>query len=133
MAGSITDTSAAHAINTTTATTNASHQTHTIAGHSTEAIQGIKLIEALGAIKLLSGGHLSIGAVDNLNLTTSRNQHTTAGNSITERIGHTRDSLAVILQRVQVKDGGKIWLGNESHKVLRLLSDLMGVVERVVG
>ncbi|WP_431688165.1 hypothetical protein [Hahella sp. NBU794] len=38
--------------------------------HSAEHIGGVKTVEALGALKLLSGGHANLAA-DNLNLTTA--------------------------------------------------------------
>ncbi|CRM21570.1 hypothetical protein [Pseudomonas sp. 58 R 12] len=40
--------------------------TRTVEDHSTESVGGIKKIEALGALKLLSGGSASLAAVDDL-------------------------------------------------------------------
>ena len=40
--------------------------------HSSESVGGIKKIEALGALKLLSGGSASLAAVDDLHQATGR-------------------------------------------------------------
>ena len=46
--------------------------TRTVDDHSTESVGGIKKIEALGALKLLSGGSASLAAVDDLHQATGR-------------------------------------------------------------
>lgn len=38
------------------------------------------------------------------------------------------DSLAVAKQLIRVKEGGKVWLGNEAENVLTILSELIQVV-----
>ncbi|MDE1465564.1 hypothetical protein [Spartinivicinus poritis] len=47
-----------------------------------------------------------------------------------EHINGIKHSLAKLKQITQVKDGGKVWLGNESDNVLQLLSEFMTVVEQ---
>jgi hypothetical protein len=42
------------------------HHTRTVADHSTGSVDGVKTIEALGALKLLSGGSVSLATVDHL-------------------------------------------------------------------
>ena len=46
--------------------------TQTIDDHSTESVGGVKKIEALGALKLMSGGSASLPAVDDLHQATGR-------------------------------------------------------------
>lgn len=125
--------------------------------NSTEAVIGIKTIEALGALKLLSGGTMNLGAVDNLNITTARDHNTIAGrdykssvgrdrqekvghdvnqeigNNLTQRIEAIMDSIAKVKQLIKVEDGGKVWLGNQSDNVLKILSDLIAVVSSIAG
>ncbi|MDG9671795.1 hypothetical protein ONV78_28930 [Hahella sp. CR1] len=42
-----------------------------VSEHSAEHIGSVKTVEALGALKLLSGGHANLSVADNLNLTTA--------------------------------------------------------------
>lgn len=105
--------------------------------HSVEEIAGVKLIEALGALRLLSGGSANLSALDNLNLTTASDINSTAardhkgtvGNDLLESVGNIAERVAKTKNRMAVKDGGTLWVGNESGNVLQLLSDLMGVVK----
>ncbi|WP_299945641.1 hypothetical protein [uncultured Microbulbifer sp.] len=101
--------------------------------HSMEAVAGIKLIEALGALRLLSGGSANLSALDNLNLTTASDINVTVGRDLKEQIGNMRESVAKVLQIIKVKDGGKVWLGSESLNVLKVLEDLIGVVSALAG
>ncbi len=55
------------------------HHTRTEGDHSTESVGDIKKIEALGALKLLSGGSASRAAVDDLNKATVRNLNLVVG------------------------------------------------------
>lgn len=54
-------------------------------------------------------------------------------NNIKEECQAMAERIAKAKQRLVVKDGGKIWVGNESDNVLQLLSDLMGVVISLSG
>lgn len=75
--------------------------------HSTESVGGIKTIEALGALKLLSGGSASLAAVDDLHLATGRDlnlvvgqkHNATVGGDMQERIEGLRQSVASVSQR----------------------------------
>jgi len=54
-------------------------------------------------------------------------------NNIKEECQAVAERIAKAKQRLVVKDGGKVWIGNESDNVLQLLSDLMGVVISLSG
>lgn len=102
-------------------------------GNSTEIVAGIKLIEALGALKLLSGGSLNLTAVDNLNLTTASDSNTTVGRNHNEAIEGIRTSLAKLKQITKVANGGTIWQGNDTTNTLQILSDLTQVVADIAN
>ncbi|MDR6914795.1 hypothetical protein J2X66_001660 [Pseudomonas sp. 3296] len=103
------------------------HQSSTVAvdDRSTESVGGIKTIEAIGALKLLSGGSASLAALDDLHLASGRdlNQvvgqklNLTVGGELLERIEGARRSIA-----------RTIWLGSESVNVLQVLCDLIDLV-----
>ncbi|ELA9459410.1 hypothetical protein QTU63_002688 [Vibrio alginolyticus] len=88
--------------------------------HSTEEVNGKKLIEALGAINLLSGDDLVLGSLGNM-------QTATAGELI-ETIGKFRRSIAAEQQWLQ---SPKTWIGSKQENVLILLSELMQVVKEL--
>jgi len=100
---------------------------------STEIIGGTKRIEALGALKLLSGGTLNIASADNLNQTTASDINSIAGRNIKERVAQMRESIAGTKQRTVVKNGGQIWLGDEDSNALDILSDLIQVVADIAA
>ncbi|WP_312224638.1 hypothetical protein [Stutzerimonas nitrititolerans] len=94
--------------------------------HSTESVGGIKKVEALGALKLLSGGSASLAAVDDLhqatgrdlNLVVGQKHNTTIGGDMQERIQGIRRSIAP-----------KTWLGSEGVNLLQVVCDLLDLVE----
>jgi hypothetical protein len=102
--------------------------------HSTEAVGGIKKIEALGALKLLSGGSASLAAVDDLhqatgrdlNLVVGQKYNATVGGDMQERIQGLRESLVTVSQRLLAP---KTWLGSEQTNVLKILFDLIELVQ----
>ena len=110
--------------------------TRTVDDHSTESVGGIKKIEALGALKLLSGGSASLAAVDDLhqatgrdlNLVVGQKHNTMVGGDMQERIEGLRESISAVSQRLQAP---KTWLGSDEVNVLDLLSDLMDIVRRM--
>ncbi|AZC59963.1 hypothetical protein [Pseudomonas chlororaphis] len=114
------------------------YQNHvqTIDDHSTESVGGIKKIEALGALKLLSGGSASLAAVDDLHQATGRDlnlvvgqKHNAAiGGNMQEQIQGLRQSVAAVSQRLQAP---KTWLGSESVNVLQILGDLLDLVQEM--
>ena len=103
------------------------HQSSTVEvdDHSTESVGGTKRIEALGALKLLSGGSGSLATLDDLNLATGRdlNQvvaqklNLTVGGALLERIKGARKSVATTT-----------WIGSESVNVLQVLCDVIDLV-----
>ena len=97
----------------------------TSGGHSTETIGGIKLVEALGAIKLLSGGICNISAIDNINLTTTRDQNSNASGSINANAGGSIQQVAAGLARLQ---GATLNIGNGTDNLLQIISDLIDIV-----
>lgn len=94
--------------------------------HSTESVGGIKKVEALGALKLLSGGSASLAAVDDLhqatgrdlNLVVGQNHNATVGGDMQERIQGIRRSIAP-----------QTWLGSEGVNALQVVCDLLDLVE----
>ncbi|PAU55234.1 hypothetical protein [Pseudomonas sp. PICF141] len=96
--------------------------------HSTESVGGIKTIEAIGALKLLSGGSASLAALDDLHLASGRdlNQvvaqklNLTVGGDLLERIEGARRSIAP-----------KTWLGSADVNVLQVLCDLIDLVTQM--
>ncbi|WP_419737399.1 hypothetical protein [Pseudomonas sp. COR18] len=110
--------------------------TRTVDDHSTESVGGIKKIEALGAMKLLSGGSASLAAVDDLHQATGRDlnlvvcqkHNATIGGDMQEKIQGTRKSVAAISQRLQAP---RTWLGSEGVNVLQVLCDLLDLVEQM--
>ncbi|UVM33408.1 hypothetical protein [Pseudomonas sp. B21-019] len=114
------------------------YQSHTRAvdDHSTETVGGAKKIEALGALKLLSGGTASLAAVDDLhqatgrdlNLVVGQKYNTTVGGDMQERILGLRENLVTVSQRLVAP---KTWLGSERTNVLQILCDLMDVVQEM--
>ncbi|OAE17505.1 hypothetical protein A2T76_02670 [Pseudomonas brenneri] len=110
--------------------------TRTVDDHSTESVGGIKTIEALGALKLLSGGSASLAAVDDLhqatgrdlNLVVGQKHNATVGGDMEERIHGLRESVAEVSQRLVAP---KTWLGSESVNVLQVLCDLLALVQEM--
>lgn len=113
-------------------------QSHTRAvdDHSTETVGGVKKIEALGALKLLSGGSASLAAVDDLhqatgrdlNLVVGQKHNATVAGDMQEKIQGLRQSVAGISQRLQAP---KTWLGSEGVNVLQVLCDVLGLLEQM--
>ncbi|MGO4366634.1 hypothetical protein [Pseudomonas sp. PAB10] len=112
------------------------NHTQTIDDHSTESVGGIKKIEALGALKLLSGGSASLAAVDDLHQATGRDlnlvvgqmHNATVGGDMQERIQGLRQSVAKVSQRYEAP---KIWIGSSGVNVLQVLCDLLDLVEQM--
>ena len=104
--------------------------------HSTESVGGTKTLEALGALKLLSGGSASLAAVDDLHLASGRDlnvvvgqKHNAAiGGDLIERIKGMRKSLTEASQHLQAP---KTWIGSEGVNVLQMLCDVIDLVEQM--
>ena len=112
------------------------NHTRTVDDHSTESVGGIKTLEALGALKLLSGGSASLAAVDDLHQATGRDfnmvvgqkHNATVGGDMQERIQGLRKSVAGISQRLQAP---KTWVGSEGVNVLRVLCDTLDLLQEM--
>ncbi|AKA83930.1 hypothetical protein [Pseudomonas synxantha] len=110
--------------------------TRTVDDHSTESVGGTKTLEALGALKLLSGGSASLAAVDDLhqatgrdlNLVVGQKHNATVGGDMEERIQGLRKSVAAVSQRLVAP---KTWLGSEGVNVLQVLCDLLDLVQEM--
>lgn len=108
----------------------------TVDDDSTESVGGIKTLEALGALKLLSGGSASLAAVDDLhqatgrdlNLVVGQKHNATVGGDMEERIQGLRQSVAAVSQRLVAP---KTWLGSEGVNVLQVLCDLLDLVQKM--
>ena len=110
--------------------------TQTIDDHSTETVGGVKKIEALGALKLMSGGSASLAAVDDLHQATGRDlnvvvgqKHNAAvGGDMQERVQGLRKNVAGISQRMEAP---KTWIGSSGVNVLQVLCELLDLVEQM--
>ncbi|WP_456025040.1 hypothetical protein [Pseudomonas capeferrum] len=112
------------------------NHTRTVDDHSTESVGGIKTLEALGALKLLSGGSASLAAVDDLhqatgrdlNLVVGQKHNATVGGDMAEKIQGVRESFAATSQRFVAP---KSWFGSEVLNVLQVLCDLIDLVDEM--
>ena len=112
------------------------NHTRTVDDHSTESVGGIKTIEALGALKLLSGGSASLAAVDDLhqatgrdlNLVVGQKHNTTVGGDMQELIEGVRRSVAGVSQRLQAP---KNWIGSESVNLFQMVCDILDLLEQM--
>ncbi|KAE9645642.1 hypothetical protein EJA70_09965 [Pseudomonas sp. PB103] len=113
-------------------------QSHTRAvdDHSTETVGGVKKIEALGALKLMSGGSASLAAVDDLhqatgrdlNLVVGQKHNATVGGDMQERIEGLRESVAGVSQRMQAP---KIWIGSEGVNLFNIMSETLDLLQEM--
>lgn len=112
------------------------NHTRTVDDHSTESVGGIKKIEALGALKLLSGGSASLAAVDDLHQATGRDfnqvvgqkHNATVGGDLQEQIKGLRKSVAGISQRLVAP---KNHVGSENVNIFKVLCDTLDLIEQL--
>lgn len=110
--------------------------TQTIDDHSTESVGGVKTIEALGALKLMSGGSASLAAVDDLhqatgrdlNLVVGQKHNATVGGDMQERIEGLRESMAGVSQRMQAP---KNWIGSDSVNLFKVVCDTLDLLQQM--
>lgn len=110
--------------------------TRTVDDHSTETVGGIKKIEALGALKLLSGGSASLAAVDDLHQATGRDlnvvvgqkHNAMVGGDMQERIEGLRKSVAGASQRLQAP---KNWIGSEGVNLFQVVCDTLDLLKEM--
>ena len=99
---------------------------------------GVKTIEAMGAVKLLSGGSMSVAVVDDLHQATGRDlnlvvgdkYNATVGGDMQERIEGLRKSVAGDGQRLIAP---KNWIGSESVNLFQVVCDLLDLVQEMNG
>jgi len=113
-------------------------QSHTreVDDHSTESVGGVKTIEALGALKLLSGGSASLAAVDDLhqatgrdlNLVVGRKHNATVGGDMQERIEGLRQSVATVGQQMQAP---KSWVGSAGVNLFQVVCDTLELIQQM--
>lgn len=114
------------------------YQSHVqdVENHSTEKVGGIKRIDALGALKLNSAGNATVAALDDLhqatgrdyNLVVGKKHNAAVGGDMLEKIQGLRKSVAGQSQRLQAS---KTWIGSEGINVLRVLGDLLDLVQQM--
>ncbi|NNA09213.1 hypothetical protein HBN65_20810 [Pseudomonas lundensis] len=110
--------------------------TRTVDDHSSESVGGIKTIEALGALKLLSGGSASLAAVDDLhqatgrdlNLVVGQKHNATVGGDMEERIQGLRRSVAGVSQQMQAP---KNWIGSGTVNLFQVVCDMLDLLQQM--
>ncbi|SFU80836.1 hypothetical protein [Pseudomonas sp. OV546] len=110
--------------------------TRTVDDHSTESVGGIKTIEALGALKLLSGGSASLAAVDDLhqatgrdlNLVVGQKHNATVGGDMEERIQGMRKSLSADSQLMVAP---RSWIGSENVNLFKVVCDVLDLLQQL--
>ncbi|NMY86095.1 hypothetical protein HBR93_18450 [Pseudomonas sp. WS 5411] len=108
--------------------------TRTVDDHPSESVGGIKTIDALGALKLLSGGSASLAAVDDLhqatgrdlNLVVGQKLNAMVGGDIVESIEGLRESVAGISRQLKAP---KSWVGSETINIFKILCETLELVE----
>ncbi|WP_116834418.1 phage baseplate assembly protein V, partial [Pseudomonas savastanoi] len=132
--GKIQDQAIEREVDAMTNTESFQSHTRTVDDHSTESVGGVKKIEALGALKLLSGGSASLAAVDDLhqatgrdlNLVVGQEHNATVGGDMHERIHGLRESVASKSQRLQAP---KSWIGSGTVNIFQVVCDLLDLVQ----
>jgi len=85
-------------------------------------------VEALGALKLLSGGAASLAAIDDLHQATGRDLNLVVGQKLNTTVG---GDLQERIQGIRRSIAPKTWLGFEGVNVLQVLCDLLDLVEQM--
>ncbi|MBC3376674.1 hypothetical protein HU762_22285 [Pseudomonas sp. SWRI92] len=117
-------------------TENFQSHTRTVDDHSTESVGGIKKIEALGALKLLSGGSASLAAVDDLhqatgrdlNLVVGQKHNATVGGDMQERIQGLHKRVAGVSQQLQAP---KNWIGSGGVNLFQVVCDTLDLLQQM--
>lgn len=112
------------------------NHTRAVDDHSTESVGGVKKIEALGALKLMSGGSASLAAVDDLhqatgrdlNLVVGQKYNATMGGGMHERIEGLRQSVASNGQRLLAP---KNWIGSERVNLFNVVCEMLDLVQEM--
>lgn len=131
--GKIQDQAIQREVDAMTNTESFQSHTRTVDDHSTESVGGVKKIEALGALKLLSGGSASLAAVDDLhqatgrdlNLVVGQKHNATVGGDMHERIQGLRESITSESQRLQAP---KNWVGSHDVNIFQVLCETLDLL-----
>lgn|GEM_PF-355478 len=83
--------------------------TRTVDDHSTESVEGIKKLEALGALKLLSGGSASLAAVDDLHQATGRDLNLVVGQKHNATVGGDMEERIQGCARAWRRSASDLW------------------------
>lgn len=134
--GKIQDQAIEREVDAMTNTESFQSNTRTVDDHSTESVGGVKKIEALGALKLLSGGSASLAAVDDLHQATGRDlnlvvghkHNVTVGGDMYEQIQGLRESIISESQRLQAP---KSWVGSGTVNIFQVVCDLLDLVQEM--
>ena len=110
--------------------------TQTIDDHSTESVGGVKTIEALGALKLMSGGSVSLAAVDDmhqatgrdLNLVVGQKHNAAVGGDMHERIEGLRQSVAGVSQSLQAP---RNWIGSKEVNLFKVVCEVLDLLREM--
>ncbi|NNA93455.1 hypothetical protein [Pseudomonas gessardii] len=109
------------------------NHTRTVDDHSTESVGGIKTLEALGALKMLSGGSASLAAMDDLhqatgrdlNLVVGQKHNATVGGDMEEWIQGARKSTVAGYQQFQAS---KNWIGSEDVNLFQVVCEMLDLL-----
>ncbi|BAP41284.1 Gp5 domain-containing protein [Pseudomonas sp. StFLB209] len=104
--------------------------------HSTETVGGIKKVEALGALKLASGGTVSLAALDDMhqatgrdyNLVVGKKHNTAVQGDMSERIAGLRESITQGSQRLVAP---KNHIGSGNVNLFQVVVDLLDLVQEM--
>ncbi|WP_024691047.1 hypothetical protein [Pseudomonas tremae] len=132
--GKIQDQAIEREVDAMTNTESFQSHTRTVDDHSTESVGGVKKIEALGALKLLSGGSASLAAVDDLhqatgrdlNLVVGQKHNATVGGDMHERIQGLRESITGKSQRLQAP---KNWVGSDGVNIFQVVCEVLELLQ----
>ena len=108
--------------------------TRAVDDHSSESVGGVKTIEALGALKLLSGGSESLAAVDDLhqatgrdlNLVVGQKHNATVGGDMHERIEGIRRSVTNVSQQLQAP---KNWIVSGGVNLFQVVCEVLDLLQ----
>ncbi|BBP75683.1 hypothetical protein PHLH7_17870 [Pseudomonas sp. Ost2] len=108
----------------------------TVDDYSAESVGGIKKIEALGAMKLLSGGSASLAAVDDLhqatgrdlNLVVGQKHNVRVGGDMQERIQGLRLSVAGLSKQLQTP---KNWIGSGTVNLFQVVCGILDLLHKM--
>jgi hypothetical protein len=97
----------------------------TTASNDTEVIGALKLIKALGAMQLLSGGSLDVASTDKLRLTTQADLLIKAMGNINQSVAGDINSETAGKQHFEAD---KSWMGSSDENIFGMLGELMAAI-----